>query len=179
MAPCAKFFVGRIDWRSYWTFPIKTRLVACVPLFSLIHPRIDFPTGLLVSQPMAIPMFNWKITNPNCGFPIAPGLIEDRFFSCMAVAVAGWPWPWPGGRGRVAVAVVGEVAVAMAVAGSPDGRLAGWSGGRMAGWPWPGGRMAAGLGGRVGGCGRVAVAVAGWPVGRDLWVGGGGGEERI
>ena len=33
----------------------------------------------------------------------------------------------------------------------------------MAGWPG----------------GRVAVAVAGWPVGRDLWVGGGGGEERI
>jgi hypothetical protein len=76
MAPRAKLFVGRIDWRSYWTFPIKTRLIACVPLFSLIHPRIDFPTGLLVSQPMAIPVFNWKITNPNCGFPIAPGLIS-------------------------------------------------------------------------------------------------------
>ena len=25
---------------------------------------------------MAIPVFNWKITNPNCGFPIAPGLIS-------------------------------------------------------------------------------------------------------
>ena len=47
--------------------------------------------------------------------------------------------------------------------------MAGWPDGRLAGW----------AGGRVGGCGRVAVAVAGWPVGRDLWVGGGGGEERF
>ena len=87
MAPCAKFFVGRIDWRSYWTFPIKTRLVACVPLFSLIHRRIDFPTGLLVSQPMAIPVFNWKITNPNCGFPIAPGLISRRCISFFNIYI--------------------------------------------------------------------------------------------
>ena len=96
----------------------------------------------------------------------------------MAVAVAGWPWPggrvavagWPGGRG-------------CGRGDGADGRVAGWPDGRVAGWP-PGwvGRWA---GGRVGGCGRVWPGgrgrgrMAGWLVGRDLWVGGGGGEERF
>ena len=44
--------------------------------------------------------------------------VEDRFFSCVAVA---GPWPWPDGR----------MASPLVVAGWP-GR------GRMAGWPgWP------------------------------------------
>ena len=93
---------------------------------------------------------------------------EDRFFSCMAVAVAGWPWP--GGHGRVAVAgrprgwpwPGGRVAVA----GWPwlwPGRWGGWPGGRMAGWP--DGRLAAWAGG------RVWPGVAGWPW-PDGWLAG-------
>ena len=102
---------------------------------------------------------------------------EDRFFSCMAVAVAGWPggrvavagWPWPGGRG-----------CGRGDGGSGCGRLAGWPGGRMAGWP----------DGRVGGWAGVAGwpwpwpdgRMAGWPVGRLAGISGWvavGGEERI
>ena len=111
--------------------------------------------------------------------------VEDRFFLCVAVAVAvaGWPWPggragwpWPGGRGRVAVAgwpwpgvaVAGGGRGRVAVAGWPGmawlgmaGCGAGWPGGRVAGWPgmagWP--------------------VVAGWPGGREwpvgqLWLAG-------
>ena len=76
-----------------------------------------------------------------CSPPVCALPLEDRFFSCVAVA-----GPWPGGRGRMAVAVAGGRVICM------------WLG-------WPAGRMAVAVAGRPA-CGRVAgwaaVAVAGW-----------------